>query len=100
MFINVFISCTKPNETSLHMSLAPIDEETSEAGDLGSNGGGGDDDEPPITMIPRIMHTAPSPTAENPMTQIGRTTHPSTSSVEKPAKNGGSSNVDQIESVL
>lgn len=76
------------------MSLAPIDEETSEAGDLASNGGGGDDDEQPITMIPRIMHTAPSPTTENAMTQIGK----STADHAKHTKNGG--NVDQIESVL
>lgn len=95
----ISFSCTKPDETSLHMSLAPIDEETSEAGDLGSNGVAGDEDEQPITMIPRIMHTAPSPTTENPMTQIGRA-NPSTSSIsEKPLRNGGG-NVDQIESVL
>lgn len=85
------------------MSLAPIDEETSEAGDLASNGGGvGDDDEPPITMIPRIMHTAPSPTTENAMTQIGRSNPAATSSADnsKPLRNGAGGNVDQIESVL
>lgn len=83
------------------MSLAPIDEETSEAGDLASNGGAGDDDEQPITMIPRIMHTAPSPTSENPMTQIGGRSN-STGTASKPTRNGGGSggNVDQIESVL
>lgn len=40
--------------------LTPIDEEPSED-DL-------NDEDQPITMIPKIMHTAPSPTTENPPT--------------------------------
>lgn len=41
------------------VELTPIDEEPSEA-----------DEDQPITMIPKIMHTAPSPTVENPQTTI------------------------------
>lgn len=41
------------------VELTPIDEEPSEA-----------DEDQPITMIPKIMHTAPSPTVENPHTTI------------------------------
>lgn len=40
--------------------LTPIDEEPSEDD--------GNDEDQPITMIPKIMHTAPSPTTENPPT--------------------------------
>lgn len=55
-------SCTKPNQIPVHMEqLTPIDEEPSDG-----------DEEPeedqPITMIPKIMHTAPSPTSDNPPT--------------------------------
>lgn len=46
-------------------ALTPIDEEPCE--DLA-------DDDQPITMIPRIMHTAPSPTTENPWSNITSTT--------------------------
>jgi len=49
--------CTKPNEVPVHMeTLTPIDEEPAED----------NDEDQPITMIPKIMHTAPSPTAEIP----------------------------------
>lgn len=52
--------CTKPNQVPVKMvELTPIDEEPSEA-----------DEDQPITMIPKIMHTAPSPTVENPQTTI------------------------------
>ncbi len=43
------------------VELTPIDEEPSEADE-------GEDQ--PITMIPKIMHTAPSPTVENPQPTI------------------------------
>ncbi|XP_031622504.1 uncharacterized protein LOC116340250 isoform X4 [Contarinia nasturtii] len=53
--------CTKPNEMPVHMEqLTPIDEEPSEDDN--------NDDDQPITMIPKIMHTAPSPTTDNPPT--------------------------------
>lgn len=42
-------------------ALTPIDEDPCE--DLA-------DEDQPITMIPRIMHTAPSPTVENPVSTI------------------------------
>lgn len=45
------------------VELTPIDEEPSEA-----------DEDQPITMIPKIMHTAPSPTIENPATSIASKT--------------------------
>lgn len=52
-------SCTKPNEIPVHMvQLTPIDEEPSEDDN--------NDEDQPITMIPKIMHTAPSPTTDNP----------------------------------
>lgn len=51
-----FSRWTKPNRVPVKMvELTPIDEEPSEA-----------DEDQPITMIPKIMHTAPSPTVENP----------------------------------
>lgn len=54
-------SCTKPNQIPVHMEqLTPIDEEPSEDEN--------NDEDQPITMIPKIMHTAPSPTTENPPT--------------------------------
>lgn len=54
-----FFSCTKPNEIPVHMvQLTPIDEEPSEDEN--------NDEDQPITMIPKIMHTAPSPTTDNP----------------------------------
>lgn len=40
--------------------LTPIDEEPSEDDN--------NDEDQPITMIPKIMHTAPSPTTDNPPT--------------------------------
>ncbi|XP_037048815.1 uncharacterized protein LOC119083250 isoform X4 [Bradysia coprophila] len=56
--------CTKPNRVPVKMvELTPIDEEPSEA-----------DEDQPITMIPKIMHTAPSPTVENPLTAIASNT--------------------------
>lgn len=80
-------------------TLAPIDEEPSEAGDLARSLNAADDDEQPITMIPRIMHTAPSPTAETALTTIGgkAAAAPATSTPRNGAKNG---EISQIESVL
>lgn len=54
-FQYVMCRCTKPNMIPVHMEqLTPIDEEPAED----------NDDDQPITMsiIPKIMHTAPSPT--------------------------------------
>lgn len=88
-------------------ALAPIDEEPSEAGDLASNSGGGaggDDDEQPITMIPRIMHTAPSPTADTPLSVIGgarggpQQQQPNATTAAQ--RGGTNGDVSQIESVL
>lgn len=51
----------KPNEIPVHMEqLTPIDEEPSEDD--------ANDEDQPITMIPKIMHTAPSPTTDFPPT--------------------------------
>lgn len=56
-----YSSCTKPNQIPVHMEqLTPIDEEPSEDD--------ANDEDQPITMIPKIMHTAPSPTTDNPPT--------------------------------
>ncbi|XP_037913959.1 uncharacterized protein LOC119653442 isoform X3 [Hermetia illucens] len=50
--------CTKPNEVPVHMeTLTPIDEEPAE--DLA-------DDDQPITMIPKIVQTLPSPQGDGP----------------------------------
>lgn len=43
-------------------TLTPIDEEPAED----------NEEDQPITMIPKIMRTAPSPTAEQPPTKIGQ----------------------------
>lgn len=68
MYLYLFLhsqSCTKSEEVPVYMdTLAPIDEDPCE--ELG-------DEDQPITMIPKIMHTAPSPTTENPLTSISDT---------------------------
>lgn len=54
-----FVRCRKPNEIPVHLDqLTPINEEPAE--DM--------DEDQPITMIPKIMHTAPSPTTDIPPT--------------------------------
>ena len=86
-------------------ALTPIDEEPCEDPD--------EDQDQPITMIPRIMHTAPSPTTENPLSNITSTSTitdkrlPETEQFNNKNSNNkknGSVGVDgeisQIESVL
>lgn len=52
----------KPNEIPVHMEqLTPIDEDDEIEDDA-------NDEDQPITMIPKIMHTAPSPTTDFPPT--------------------------------
>ena len=73
---NLIRSCTKPTEVPLHMEqLTPIDEEPAED----------NDEDQPITMIPKIMHTAPSPTSEVPptsnVTSASQNTTPAPSAV-------------------
>lgn len=58
--------------------MTPIDEEPSED-DY-------NDEDQPITMIPKIMHTAPSPTTENPPTS--NVTSTSTVNHEQTPKHG------------
>lgn len=93
-------------------ALAPIDEEPSEAGDLASQNAGADDDEQPITMIPRIMHTAPSPTApDTPLSVLSTPAAAAAAAARSAAGSGavgggaarpanGGGEVNQIESVL
>lgn len=86
MFLNEFFiylcSCTKPNEVPVHMEqLTPIDEEPSEDD--------ANDEDQPITMIPKIptiMHTAPSPTTENP--PVSTVTSTSTVNNEQTPRHG------------
>lgn len=55
-------SCMKPSEIPVHMEqLTPIDEDDEIEDDA-------NDEDQPITMIPKIMHTAPSPTTDFPPT--------------------------------
>lgn len=61
--------------------LTPIDEEPSEDD--------ANDEDQPITMIPKIMHTAPSPTTENPPTS--NVTSTTTVNNDQTPKHGGNS---------
>lgn len=80
-------SCTKPNEIHVHMEqLTPIDEEPSEDD--------ANDEDQPITMIPKIptiMHTAPSPTTDNP--PVSNVTSTSTVNNEQTPKHGADSTI-------
>lgn len=69
-------------------ALTPIDEEPSE------DNNGDEDQDQPITMIPRIMHTAPSPTTENPLSTITSTStiQPEKQPVEAHATNNSNNN--------
>lgn len=76
--------CTKPNQIPVHMEqLTPIDEEPSEDD--------ANDEDQPITMIPKIMHTAPSPTTDNPPTS--NVTSTTTVNHEQTPKHSGDSAV-------
>lgn len=56
--------CTKPNQVPVHVeTLTPIDEEPAED----------NEEDQPITMIPKIMRTAPSPTTEQPPSNLTTT---------------------------
>lgn len=72
--------------------LTPIDEEPSE--DLA-------DDDQPITILPKIVQTAPSPSTEQqPITSnIASTISNDERQKQKPA-NGNSKEISQMESVL
>lgn len=113
--INLF-RCTKPNMIPVHVdTLTPIDEEPAED----------NEEDQPITMIPKIMRTAPSPTTEQPPTngvqsndqdnddsddtKLNEIPNNNKNSTNKPSSvpavtinNGGSptKDVNQIESVL
>lgn len=62
------------------VELTPIDEEPSEA-----------DEDQPITMIPKIMHTAPSPTVENPQPTIA-----SNSTIQSDQKQSTTTSADPL----
>ncbi|XP_058821435.1 monocarboxylate transporter 3-like isoform X2 [Topomyia yanbarensis] len=84
----------KQDETPVHVEvLTPIDEEPSE--DLA-------DDDQPITMVPKIVQTAPSPSTEQPINS--NFAQASDERKSKPAVNGNandtSKEISQIESVL
>lgn len=82
ILISIICSCTKPNQIPVHMEqLTPIDEESSEDD--------ANDEDQPITMIPKIMHTAPSPTTENPPTS--NVTSTTTVNNDQTPKHGGNS---------
>lgn len=68
------------------VELTPIDEEPSEVEE---------DQDQPITMIPKIMHTAPSPTVENPLTTIA--SNPTIQSEQKQSKSDTTSADPLIE---
>lgn len=78
--------CVKNDDTPIHVEiLTPIDEEQSE--DLLN------EDDQPITMVPRIVQTAPSPSTEYPETSATiETANKSQRSLDK--------EINQMESVL
>lgn len=92
-------SCTKPRQAPVHIEqLTPIDEEPAE--DLA-------EDDQPITMIPKIVQTAPSPQAEQPPTYIGGAQKPQSTPTgtrngvyDNNGKDAANKEVSQIESVL
>ncbi|XP_052869635.1 monocarboxylate transporter 3 isoform X2 [Anopheles cruzii] len=87
----------KQADAPVHVEvLTPIDEEPSE--DMG-------DDDEPITMVPKIIQTAPSPSTEQPVTSnITSTTTINNDDRKQPQSNGGAKETDkevsQMESVV
>ncbi|KFB53189.1 AGAP003206-PA-like protein [Anopheles sinensis] len=87
----------KQSEAPVHVEvLTPIDEEPSE--DLA-------DDDQPITMVPKIIQTAPSPSTEQPVTSnITSTTTINNDDRKQPQSNGSAKEADkevsQMESVV
>ncbi|XP_062714083.1 monocarboxylate transporter 14 isoform X2 [Aedes albopictus] len=81
----------KQEEAPVHVEvLTPIDEEPSE--DLA-------DDDQPITILPKIVQTAPSPSTEQPITSS--LTSAINNDKQKPANgNSNSKEISQMESVL
>lgn len=80
----------KQEEAPVHVEvLTPIDEEPSE--DLA-------DDDQPITMVPKIVQTAPSPSTEQPPPTSNTISNDERK--QKPAANGNSKEISQMESVL
>ncbi|XP_062561868.1 monocarboxylate transporter 14 isoform X4 [Armigeres subalbatus] len=81
----------KQEEAPVHVEvLTPIDEEPSE--DLA-------DDDQPITIVPKIVQTAPSPSTEQPPITSSITSTINNDERQKPA-NGNSKEISQMESVL
>ncbi|XP_049284550.1 monocarboxylate transporter 13 isoform X2 [Anopheles funestus] len=86
----------KQSEAPVHVEvLTPIDEEPSE--DLA-------DDDQPITMVPKIIQTAPSPSTEQPVTSNITSTTTINDDRKQTQSNGGTKDTDkevsQMESVL
>ncbi|XP_065084865.1 uncharacterized protein LOC135707064 isoform X2 [Ochlerotatus camptorhynchus] len=81
----------KQEEAPVHVEvLTPIDEEPSE--DLA-------DDDQPITMVPKIVQTAPSPSTEQPPI-TSNTINNDQRKQKQAATNGNSKEISQMESVL
>lgn len=81
----------KQAEAPVHVEvLTPIDEEPSE--DLA-------DDDQPITMVPKIVQTAPSPSTEQPPI-TSNTINNDERRQKQAAANGNSKEISQMESVL
>ena len=79
----------KPSEVPVHVeTLTPIDEEAGEDGE-----------DQPITMIPKIVQTAPSPQSEQtpPLSNITSTTTVGAAQKHPPSDK---KEINQIESVL
>lgn len=85
LFYFFVFSWTKPNMIPVHMEqLTPIDEEPAED----------NDEDQPITMsmIPKIMHTAPSPTNDNPPITSNLTSTTTVNNDQTPIKQTGDMN--------
>lgn len=81
----------KQEEAPVHVEvLTPIDEEPSE--DLA-------DDDQPITMVPKIVQTAPSPSTEQPIAS-SITSSNDERKQKQATTNGNSKEISQMESVL
>ncbi|XP_055547554.1 monocarboxylate transporter 2 isoform X3 [Wyeomyia smithii] len=83
----------KQDEVPVHVEvLTPIDEEPSE--DLG------DDDDKPITMVPKIVQTAPSPSTEQPVNITSAIANDERKPLATVNGNASEKEISQIESVL
>ncbi|XP_055602325.1 uncharacterized protein LOC129751075 isoform X2 [Uranotaenia lowii] len=88
----------KTDETPVHVEvLTPIDE--------GQEDDMADDDDKPITMVPKIVQTAPSPSTEQPisssiLTSSSTVNNNNSSSKHPPANGSNGKEISQMESVL